>query len=84
MQLKNLVSALFQSRPESQGGTRDFCKDEVHFGWSTIEDMYKRDISRIKLGVCARVPDLKESHILRDSWTRLNVFPSKVMQVYGS
>ena len=35
----------------------------------------------MKAGMTTRVPKLKESHILRDSWTRLNVLPSKVMQV---
>ena len=31
-------------------------------------------------GQLTRVPKLKESYIIRDSWTRLNVLPSKVMQ----
>ena len=32
-------------------------------------------------GQVARVPKLKESHTVRDSWTHLNVLPSKVLQV---
>ena len=51
------------------------------FGWTVIEDMYRREISRIRAGQCSRVPKLKENHIRRDSWTRLNVLPSKIMQV---
>ena len=27
------------------------------------------------------VPKLKEIHVLRDSWTKLNVTPAKIMQV---
>ena len=51
------------------------------FGWKTIEDLHGREVKRIKCGQVTRVPKLKESHIVRDSWTRLNVLPSKVMQV---
>lgn len=46
-----------------------------------MEDMYKRELVRIRSGQISRVPELKESHVQRDSWTRLNVLPSKVMQV---
>ena len=55
--------------------------DKNTFGWSIIEKMYDREVTRIKNGQCARIPKLKQSHIHRDSWTRLNVLPSKVMQV---
>ena len=55
---------------------------KTHLGaWSIIEKMYDREVTRIKNGQCARIPKLKQSHIHRDSWTRLNVLPSKVMQV---
>ena len=80
-QLKNMVAALFQSRPSDRGGTRCFSSKGCEFGWSAIENMYQREIARIREGKCSRVPKLKESHILRDSWTRLNVLPSKIMQV---
>ena len=76
-----MVSALFQSRMRSAGGTRDFVKGGTHFGWKTVQDLYKRELERIKVGQATRVPKLKESHIQCDSWTRLNVLPSKVMQV---
>ena len=76
-----MVSALFQSRDAKQGGTRNFTIGSCKFGWSAIEDLYERELSRIRSGQCSRVPKLKQSYILRDSWTRLNVLPSKVMQV---
>ncbi len=80
-QLKNMISTLFQSRPAKRGGTRAFKVGNVTFGWSIIEDMYSREVSRIQASQCSRVPKLKKSYIIRDSWTRLNVLPSKVMQV---
>lgn len=83
MQLKNMVSALFQSRPRVSGGTRCLESKGVNFGWKIIQDMYQREVDRIKAGQVTRVPKLKESYIVRDSWTRLNVMPSKVMQVCG-
>lgn len=78
--LKNMVSALFQCRPQERGGTRAFSIGGQEFGWKVIADMYHRDLARIRAGQCSRIPKLKESHIIRDSWTRLNVLPSKVMQ----
>lgn len=81
VQLKNMVSALFQSRPRERGGTRKSTINSCTFGWSVIEDMYKRELQRIRSGHCSRVPKLKESYICCDSWTRLNVQPSKIMQV---
>lgn len=76
-----MVSALFQSRPRASGGTRGFEKSGVCFGWKSLKELYHREIVRMQHGQLTRVPKLKESHIIRDSWTRLNVLPSKVMQV---
>lgn len=76
-----MVSALFQSRPREKGGTRNLQKDGKPLSWKTVEDMYARELERMKSGQDTRVPKLKQSHIVRDSWTRLNVLPSKVMQV---
>ena len=76
-----MVSALFQCRSKSAGGTREFAKGGHRFGWKSIEDMYKRELIRIRNGQITRVPKLKESHVQCDSWTRLNVLPFKVMQV---
>lgn len=60
-------------------GTKDFTSSNgIHFGWETVEDVYRADIVRAK---CRRVPKLKYSYILCDAWTRLNVMPAKIMQV---
>ena len=32
-------------------------------------------------GLTRMVPKLRESHIIRDAWTKLNVTPAKIMQV---
>ena len=72
-----MVAALYQSR-SGRGGTRIFTYKGVRFGWSTIQDMYHREVQRRKSSQCSR---LKSNHVYRDAWTRLNVLPSKVMQV---
>ena len=76
-----MVSALFQSRPKASGGTRGFQKGGISFGWESLKELYSREIQRMEHGQLTLVPKLKESYILRDSWTRLNVLPSKVTQV---
>lgn len=73
-----MISQLYQSWTSA---TRDFEFQGVHFGWKALEDMYRRELARIKANMLVRVPGLKESHIVRDSWTRLNVKPAKIMQV---
>lgn len=55
--------------------------DGIHFGWDTIEDVYRADMTRANYGLSRRVPKLKYSYIVRDAWTRLNVMPAKIMQV---
>ena len=76
-----MVAALYQSRAQSQGGTRMFTRHGIMFGWNVIQDMYSREVERRQKSQCVRVPKLKRNHIYRDAWTRLNVLPSKVMQV---
>ena len=44
--------------------------------------MYTTNLCRAKRGLSRRVPGLKYSHVVRDSWIRLNVLPAKIMQVY--
>ena len=82
MQLKSMISALHHSRVD---GTKSNCfrqgKKAAVFGWEAIEGMLRREIQRIQSGQLARVPGLKESFVHRDSWTRLNVKPAKIMQV---
>ena len=77
-----MISALHHSRV---AGTKPNCfrqgKNAVAFGWEAIEGLLKRELQRIQSGQLARVPGLKESFVHRDTWTRLNVKPAKIMQV---
>ena len=75
-----MINALFSSKDK---GTKQFqCgKSSVIFGWISIADLYKRELGRVSNGQARMVPRLKEAHCLRDSWTKLNVLPAKIMQV---
>ena len=73
-----MISALNSSRA---GGTKAFCFQGSKFGWGTIQRMWQRELSRAERGLMSAVPKLRERHIHRDSWTRLNVAPAKIMQV---
>jgi len=75
-----MINALFSSK---DGGTKLFQhgKGSVIFGWKSITDLYKRELDRASNGQARMVPRLKEAHCLRDSWTKLNVLPAKIMQV---
>ena len=78
-QLKNMISALYSSR---EGKTKSFFGG-VNFGWFAIQDMFSRKVERARAGVPRRVPELQESYVYWDIWTRLNVKPAKIMQVYA-
>ncbi len=54
---------------------------KVNYGWKALEELFLREVERARTNQLRRVPDLKESHIHRDCWTRLNVKPAKIMQV---
>ena len=73
-----MVNALYSSK---QGGTKMFTLHGVEFGWQAIVDLWQRECSRREHGNARMVPKLRESHVLRDSWTKLNVAPAKIMQV---
>lgn len=73
-----MINALFSSQP---GGTKSFILDGISFGWNPIRSMYERECRRVGNGLTRMVPKLKEVHIIRDSWTKLNVTPAKIMQV---
>ena len=70
-----MINALFSSK---DGGTKDCEYGGGTFGW---ENLYARECSRRANGLARMVPKLKEAHIIRDSWTKLNVHPAKIMQV---
>ena len=78
MQLKHMINALYSSQ---RGGTKSFEMDGSNFRWKVIIDMYKHEIERRNLGAARMVPRLRESYVLHDAWTKLNVAPAKVMQV---
>jgi len=74
-----MINALFASK---DGGARRFqTATKVSFGWKAIVDMYKRECTRRDSGHARMIPKLREIHIIRDSWTKLNVTPAKIMQV---
>jgi len=74
-----MIIALFSSK---EGGTRKFkTSTGISFGWQAIADMYERECQRQDNGHTRMIPKLREIHSLRDSWTKLNVTPAKIMQV---
>ena len=75
-----MINALFSSKSD---GTMLFRhgKDKSSFGWATIVDMYTREVDRARQQQTHMVPRLKEVHVLRDAWAKLNVSPAKIMQV---
>ena len=60
LQLKNMVSALYSSK---LGRTKDFLYNGVKFGWSTVEEMFEREMQRAQSGSLKRVPGLKKSYV---------------------
>ena len=75
-----MINALFSSKCD---GTKLFKCGQEHcmFGWETIVELYRQDVARAKQQLTRMVPRLKEVHCVRDSWTKLNVSPAKIMQV---
>ena len=73
-----MVNALYSSQ---KGGSKLFTLEGVQFGWQAIIDMYRRECDRRKSGGARMVPKMRESYVLRDAWTKLNVLPAKIMQV---
>lgn len=73
-----MVSALYNS---GDSGTKHFFKNGSFFGWKTIKELWQREMKRSEAGIMMVVPRLKSSYVFRDSWTRLNVTPARIMQV---
>jgi len=74
-----MINALFASQ---EGGTRKFTDASgIHFGWKAVMDLYSRECQRREKGHARMVPKLREAYVIRDSWTKLNVAPAKIMQV---
>ena len=64
-------------------GSKEFQLEGIISGWQSIIDLYQRKCRR-NSGAARMVPKLREVHVLRDSWTKLNVHPAKIMQVMYS
>ena len=75
-----MINSLFQSSQHDKSLSH-FLKENIHFGWDSICKMFKREVARIQNDELPRVPGLKENYVYRDSWTKLNVKPAKIMQV---
>lgn len=73
-----MINALYSSK---QRRCKNFTLNGVEFGWQAIEDLWYRECERRGKGCARMVPRLREAYILRDSWTKLNVAPAKIMQV---
>ena len=73
-----MVNALFSSQ---SGGTKHFQNTigGEKFGWKVITDLYARECQRRDNGEARMVPKLREAYVLRDSWTKLNVLPAKIV-----
>ena len=73
-----MINALYSSK---YSGSKAFKLNGVEFWWQVITDLWQRECARRENGNARMVPKLRESHVLRDSWTKLNVAPAKIMQV---
>lgn len=74
-----MVNQLWASRA---GGAKSFqTGDGIAFGWEAIVGMWDREKERRDQDHIRMVPELIESFIERDAWTKLNVKPAKIMQV---
>ena len=73
-----MINALHSSQV---GGTKNFTLDGQNFGWQAIIDMFDRECQRVRDSNARMIPKLREAHIIRDSWIKLNVTPAKIMQV---
>ena len=74
-----MINALFSSK---EGGEKQFkCGKSTEFGWKAITDLYKRELTWVHKNQARMVPRLREAYCLHDSWTKLNVLLTKIMQV---
>lgn len=48
-----MVSAIIQCHAKSAGGTTEFVKGGHHFGWKSVDDMYKRELICITCILCS-------------------------------
>ena len=74
-----MINALHSSK---ESGTKSFECIGTELGWADIHKMWVRECERRDVGAARMVPKLREVHIIRDPWTKLNVAPAKIMQVF--
>ena len=74
-----MIAAFYSLR---QKGKKEFTKDNHQFSWKTVETVFAQEMERAENGVSCKVPGLKYALLYRDNWTRLNVRPAKIMQVF--
>ena len=67
-----MINALHSSQV---GGSKNFTSEGQSFGWQAIVDMFERECQRVRDGNARMIPKLREAHIIRDSWIKLNVTP---------
>ena len=78
--MKNMINQLWASR--DTGAKLFRSADAVPFGWASICDMWEREKARRDNVQIRTVPNLIQAYIERDAWTKLNVKPAKIMQVF--
>ena len=74
-----MIATLYSSR---QQGMKEFTKDNHRLGWKAVETVFAQELERAENGLSQKVPGLKYAFVYRDNWTRLNVWPVKIMQVH--
>lgn len=74
--LKNCINAIFSSQ---EGGTKRLSTPGGPLNWKVIEDMWDREVQRMRCSQIRKVPGMLKSYIERDAWTKLNVKPAKIM-----
>ena len=72
-----MIAALHSSRLDGTNYINQAVSDRGKRQRETMEGMLNREVNRMQSGQLCRVPGLKENHVHRDSWTRLNVKPAK-------
>ena len=74
-----MINALFSSK--TCGTKRVQRVGKPKFGRDAIDGLRKQEVIRVQLNCARIVPRLKETHCLRDAWTKLNILPAKIVQV---
>ena len=74
-----MIAVLYRSCAD---GTNAFRIKGVSFRWQRIVKVYKSDLYRAQHCINRCVPGLKYAHVVRDSWTRLNVLLLHLQRIW--